>query len=178
MDGHADLPAPPRCKSLEMLFCPYLSTINPRYKLASRKDKFPSRLYGRHHLFSLLVGTKHQRRAPLTLLCTADKEQEHTDTFKSNQIPLFPATTSTYPVSGEGTRTPQVHSVPRKPLCVHQVYLCNPAEIRLELVETTSFRVLGSCLFFWFSPKPFLRKLPPGGGGRLPCLKCNYCLFV
>ena len=98
----------------------------------------------------------------MTLPCRADKEQKHTNTFKSNQVSLFLAAISTCPLSAEGTRTRQVHSVPRKQLCMHQVYLCNPAKIWLWLVEATSFRVLGSCLFLVFA-KTFLRKLPPGG---------------
>lgn len=103
---------------------------------------------------------KPPRNAPLTSLCTADKEQKHMDAFESTQVPLFPAARSTEPLSAEGTRTPQVHSIPRKLLCTHQVYLCNPAEIWLELAEAPSFRVLGPCLFLVFA-KIFLRKLPP-----------------
>lgn len=58
-------PQPPlQCKSLEMHFCPYLSTINPHYPPASRRDKFPLRLHSRHHLFSLLVGTNHLEEPP------------------------------------------------------------------------------------------------------------------
>lgn len=73
-----------------------------------------------------------RRRAPLTLLCTADKEQNHTYTFKGNRVPPFPATPSTRPLSAEGTWTPRL---PHKPLGSHQVRLQNPAEIHLGLAE-------------------------------------------
>jgi len=141
--------SPPRRKPLEMLFCPYLSTINPCYRPASRRDKFPLKLYGRHQLFSLLAGTHHLsgKRLPRSHSAQPTKDKNHTDAFESNPVSVLPAAVSTHHLSAEGTRALQVHSVPCRPLRTHRVYLCNPAETWLGLVKATSSQAPGPCLF-------------------------------